>query len=71
MVPGALPQKDCWRSLMRIREILESASVGATASGAVATVAQPLGSEIMRRVSPTTAKYKNAAPRNTPTNARR
>jgi hypothetical protein len=56
---------------MRIREILESASVGATASGAVATVAQPLGSEIMRRVSPTTAKYKNAAPRNTPTNARR
>lgn len=47
---------------MKIREIMETASSGASCAGAIATVTQPLG-DIQRRVSLTPrTKYKNAAP---------
>lgn len=47
---------------MKMREILESASVGATCSGSVAVAEQPLTAAMQRRVMPTTGKYKNSAP---------
>jgi hypothetical protein len=55
---------------MKLREIMEEASAGASTSGAVATVAQPLG-ELQRRIPEPVklAKYSNgpakdyAAPR--------
>jgi len=55
---------------MKLREIMEEASAGASAAGAVATVAQPLGA-VQRRISEPVklAKYSNgvapnyAAPR--------
>jgi len=40
---------------MKIREIMESVSAGATASGAISTVAQPLGRVQAR--NQTTAKH--------------
>lgn len=60
-----------WKFSMRIREILESASAGATSSGVVATVAQPLTGGILRRINPTPTKYKNSAPRTQDSHARR
>jgi uncharacterized protein YoaH (UPF0181 family) len=61
---------------MRIKEIMEQASAGASTAGAVAVVAQPLG-EIQRRIpeQSRSTKYSNgpakdyAAPRRKP-NAR-
>lgn len=50
---------------MKLKEILESASVGATSAGSVATVAQPLTDIAQRRIMRPAAKYKNSAPRNT------
>jgi hypothetical protein len=45
---------------MRAREFIkENASAGATASGSVAAVAQPVGSVISRLQSPKPAKYRN------------
>ncbi len=45
---------------MRLREIMEEASAGASSAGAVATVAQPLG-EIQRRIpeQSRSTKYSN------------
>lgn len=51
--------------LMRLREILESASAGATSSGSIAPVAQPLTDIAQRRIMRPAAKYKNSAPRDT------
>ena len=56
---------------MRLYEIVnldENASAGATSSGSVATVAQPLGSMISRNGGSffTGAKYTNDATPNTP-----
>jgi hypothetical protein len=48
---------------MRIQEIMETASVGGTCAGGVATVAQPLGSIISREQTTRAAKYQNSAPR--------
>jgi hypothetical protein len=45
---------------MRAREfIAETASAGATSSGSVATVAQPLGSTISRLQPTRSTKYRN------------
>ena len=45
---------------MRAREFIkENASAGATASGSVAAVAQPMGSPISRLQAPRPAKYRN------------
>jgi hypothetical protein len=52
---------------MRIREIMENASVGATSSGAVATVAAPMGGMITRSGdSFFSGKYTNDPFPNTP-----
>jgi hypothetical protein len=52
---------------MRIREIMENASVGATSSGAVATVAAPVGGMITRSGdSFFSGKYTNDPFPNTP-----
>ena len=52
---------------MRIREIMENASVGATSSGSVATVAAPVGSMITRSGdSFFSGKYTNDPFPNTP-----
>lgn len=48
---------------MKMREIVESASAGATSAGSVATVSQPLGELQQRRLLPNTGKYMNSAPR--------
>jgi hypothetical protein len=48
---------------MRIQEIMETASVGGTCAGGMATVAQPLGSVISREQKTRAAKYQNSAPR--------
>lgn len=48
---------------MKLREIVESASAGATSSGSVAVVAQPLLRAEQRRVPAKTTKYMNSAPR--------
>lgn len=45
---------------MRIREIMETASAGATSAGSVATVAQPLGSLLYRVQKTPKAKYQNS-----------
>ena len=46
---------------MRAREFLpETASAGATASGSVAVVAQPMGGMISRGQMPKPAKYANS-----------
>jgi hypothetical protein len=45
---------------MRAREFIkESASVGATSSGSVAAIAQPLGSSISRLQPARSTKYRN------------
>jgi hypothetical protein len=41
--------------------IKESASAGATSSGSVAAIAQPVGSVISRLQAPRPAKYRNSA----------
>ena len=47
---------------MRAREfVTETASAGATASGSVAAIAQPMGSPISRLQAPRPAKYRNSA----------
>ena len=52
---------------MKIREIMENASVGATSSGAVATVAAPMGGMITRSGdSFFSGKYTNDPFPNTP-----
>jgi hypothetical protein len=52
---------------MRIREIMENASAGATGSGAVATVAAPIGGMITRSGdSFFSGKYTNDPFPNTP-----
>jgi hypothetical protein len=52
---------------MRIREIMENASVGATSSGSVATVAAPIGGMITRSGdSFFSGKYTNDPFPNTP-----
>jgi hypothetical protein len=52
---------------MKIREIMENASVGATASGSVATVAAPVGGMITRSGdSFFSGKYTNDPFPNTP-----
>lgn len=52
---------------MRIREIMENASVGSTGSGAVATVAAPIGGMITRSGdSFFSGKYTNDPFPNTP-----
>jgi hypothetical protein len=52
---------------MRIREIMENASVGATSSGSVATVAAPVGGMITRSGdSFFSGKYTNDPFPNTP-----
>jgi hypothetical protein len=53
--------------MMRIREIMENASVGATSSGSVATVAAPVGGMITRSGdSFFSGKYTNDPFPNTP-----
>jgi hypothetical protein len=45
---------------MRAREfVTETASAGATSSGNVAAIAQPVGSVISRLQAPRPAKYRN------------
>jgi len=52
---------------MKIREIMENASVGATSSGAVATVAAPVGGMITRNGGNFfSGKYTNDPFPNTP-----
>ena len=52
---------------MKIREIMENASVGATSSGAVATIAAPMGGMITRSGdSFFSGKYTNDPFPNTP-----
>ena len=51
---------------MRWREIVENASVGATSSGSVATVAQPLGMISRTGGSMLAGKYTNDPTPNTP-----
>ena len=53
---------------MRAREfVTENATAGATSSGSIATVAQPLGGTIARNVgSFFSGKYSNSATPNTP-----
>jgi len=47
---------------MRAREFVrENASSGATSSGSVAAVAQPMGSVVSRLQAPRPAKYRNSA----------
>lgn len=41
---------------------METASVGGTSAGGIATVAQPMGEVITREQKPQTAKYRNSAP---------
>jgi hypothetical protein len=49
---------------MRAREFIqENASAGATGSGSVATVAQPIGAVITRTQNRKPAKYKNSLTR--------
>jgi hypothetical protein len=56
---------------MRAREfVTETASVGATSSGSVAAIAQPLGSVISRTQPAKPAKYRNTYKGSKP-NARR
>ena len=56
---------------MRAREFIkENASAGATASGSVAAIAQPMGRPISRLQSPKPAKYRNTYKGSNP-NARR
>jgi hypothetical protein len=46
---------------MRAREfVVETASAGATGSGSVATVAQPMGTVITRTQNRAPGKYKNS-----------
>ena len=56
---------------MKLREIMETASVGATAAGGIAPVAQPLGSVISRVQKPRATKYQNSAPITGTHNAKR
>lgn len=51
---------------MRAREFIQE-SMGATCSGAVATVAQPIGEIISRQIDVKKAKYSNAAVKPWPT----
>jgi hypothetical protein len=49
---------------MRAREFVkESASAGATSTGSVATVAQPMGQTITRTQNRAPGKYKNSLTR--------
>lgn len=50
---------------MRLREILENASVGATASGSIAPVAAPLGMQSRNGGSFFSGKYTNELTPNT------
>ena len=50
-----------WKYTMRAREFIkESASAGATSSGSVAAVAQPMGQTITRTQNTAPGKYKNS-----------
>jgi hypothetical protein len=51
---------------MRIREIMETASAGATSSGSVATVSSPLGMQTRTGGSLLSGKYTKASTPNTP-----
>ena len=51
---------------MRFKEILENASVGATSSGAIATVASPMGMQTRNGGSFFSGKYTNEPFPNTP-----
>jgi len=51
---------------MRLREILESASVGATAAGSIAPVAAPLGMQSRNGGSFFSGKYTQELTPNTP-----
>ena len=56
---------------MRAREfVTETASAGATSSGSVAAIAQPVGSVISRLQAPRPTKYRNTYKGSKP-NARR
>jgi len=49
---------------MRAREFIrETASAGATSSGSIAVVAQPMGQTITRTQNTTPGKYKNSLTR--------
>lgn len=57
---------------MRAREFVKESSSGATVSGSIATVAQPLGGVITRTQSTSPAKYRNSLHKGQQkTNARR
>lgn len=57
---------------MRAREFVKESSSGATVSGSIATVAQPLGGVITRTQSASPAKYRNSLHKGQQkTNARR
>jgi hypothetical protein len=47
---------------MKIREIMETASVGGTCAGGIAPISQPLGELQQRQPRPRQAKYQNSAP---------
>ena len=56
---------------MKVNEILESASVGGTSSGSVATVATPLGTQSRSGGSMLSGKYTTDATPNTPAEYKR
>lgn len=57
---------------MKIREIMESASAGTTASGAIAVVSQPLGTVQSRNATYSDqAKYHTESTPNTPESIKR
>lgn len=49
---------------MRLHELLETASVGASSAGGIAPVSQSLGAVQKRVIEQPQNKYKNAAPKN-------
>ena len=56
--------RNIWKYTMRAREFVkENASAGATSSGSVAAVAQPMGTVITRTQNRKPGKYKNSLTR--------
>jgi hypothetical protein len=57
-------RSNCGNKTMRAREFIrETASAGATSSGSVAVVAQPMGAVITRTQNRKPGKYKNSLTR--------
>lgn len=52
---------------MKMRELIEHASVAASTAAGIATMATPLGAPVLRRENKPPAKYKNSAPEAEPT----